>query len=180
MNYKGWNLTGAVNFYEADVKITNCNFLNNVCEDMLNIVRSKFYVEDCLFKNTFADAFDSDFSTGVANKCIFEKTNNDAIDFSGSVVTISNCEMKQISDKAVSGGEKSTLTIKNVNIDGASIGLASKDLSTLEVDGANINNCKYGILQLQKKPEYGPSKINIKKAKIENCEIKYLNKRKSV
>jgi hypothetical protein len=86
--------------------------------------------------------------------------------------------MKSIADKAVSGGEKSTLIIKNLNVDGASIGVASKDLSNLEVDVANINNCKYGIVQLVKKPEYGPSKIVMTNAKFNNCEIKTLIEKK--
>lgn len=170
LSYNGWNLTGAVNFYESQVVIENVSFTNNVCEDMLNIVRSNFDVNNCTFKNTYGDAFDSDFSTGKVDKCLFEHTKNDAIDFSGSNVKITNCEMRNIGDKAVSGGENSKLNISTVNINGANMGIASKDLSILFVDGANINNCKYGILQLVKKPEYGPSKLYAKNTVITNCK----------
>ncbi len=40
--YQGWNLTGAVSFYQSDVDISKHIFRRNNCEDALNIVRSNF------------------------------------------------------------------------------------------------------------------------------------------
>jgi len=60
-NFKGWTLSGAVTIYETETKINNCKFINNQCEDDLNIVRSHFIVQNSTFENTFSDAFDSDF-----------------------------------------------------------------------------------------------------------------------
>ena len=42
LSYKGWELTGGVTFYESDVRIKNCVFEKNKCEDALNIICSKF------------------------------------------------------------------------------------------------------------------------------------------
>ena len=41
----GWELTGAVTFYEAPVSIYNCKFISNRAEDALNIVRSDFTID---------------------------------------------------------------------------------------------------------------------------------------
>ena len=42
----GWELTGAVTFYESDVSINNCVFSNNRRgDDYLNIVRPKFDIK---------------------------------------------------------------------------------------------------------------------------------------
>lgn len=157
--YKGWELTGAVNIYESNVKITNSKFINNLCEDALNIVRSNFDVSNCYFANTSGDAFDSDFCSGIVENCVFEKTKNDAIDFSGSKIEISNCQMTNIGDKAISAGERSKLYVKNVRIEVSVIGLASKDLSLIEVKDTKVDNCTYALVILQKKPEFGPAQI---------------------
>lgn len=158
-NYKGWGLTGAVSIYESNTTITNCEFINNVCEDDLNIVRSYFDVSNCLLQNTYSDAFDSDFCTGIVSNCTFIDLGNDAIDFSTSEIEIVNCKIYNANDKGISGGEASKLTIKDCVVDGAVIGIASKDNSVLWVDNANIKNVEYVLTAFMKKPEYGAAKI---------------------
>jgi hypothetical protein len=165
----GWQTPAAVTFYEADVELKNCIFASNSnCDDALNIVRSNFTVTKCKFENTFADAFDSDFCTGSVTNCIFENIGNDAIDFSGSQVEISDCKMLEITDKAISGGEKSTLIVSNCEIDNANIGVAAKDLSILKLDKITMNKTVYGIVAFIKKPEYGSANIVIDNIKMKN------------
>ena len=105
IDYKGWLLTGAVNFYESEVEIKNSIFKNNKCEDALNIICSDFIVSNCTFINIFSDAFDSDFCTGVLKNSNFTDIGNDAIDFSGSKIDIINCKINNANDKGISGGE---------------------------------------------------------------------------
>ncbi|MGC9356061.1 MAG: right-handed parallel beta-helix repeat-containing protein, partial [Mariniphaga sp.] len=139
INRGGWQTPSAVTFYEADVDFYHCTFEANVnCDDALNTVRSDFLAENCRFFNTFADAFDSDFCTGQVLNCEFSNAGNDAIDFSGSRVFISGCTMFESSDKAISGGENSHLTVKNCKVDKATIGVAAKDLTHLELDEVEI------------------------------------------
>ncbi len=153
--YKGWSLTGAVTFYESDVKIFGCQFLNNQCEDALNIVRSDFEVDKCSFRNIFGDAFDADFCNGTVANCIFEEIKNDALDFSTSVITIHKCEMNGVGDKAISAGEQATITATDINVKNANIGFASKDKSVLTLDRVTIKDAQTGFAAYQKKPEFG-------------------------
>lgn len=141
LDYKGWQLTGALNFYESDVEFYNCSFVRNFCEDMLNTIRCNFYLENCLFKNTFGDAHDSDFCAGKLKSCKFENIGNDAIDFSSSNVLIESCIIKQTGDKGISVGEKTKAKILASFISNTNIAIASKDLSEAE-----INNCKIQIM----------------------------------
>ncbi len=159
LSYKGWNLTGAVNFYESDVDINEVSFTGNVCEDALNIIRSDFNVVNSTFSNTFGDAFDSDFCRGLVDHVNFDNIGNDAIDFSGSVVEINNCIITKIGDKGVSAGEGSTLTVSGTRVEGANIAYASKDNSLLSLDNCTANQVNFGLLAFQKKPEYGPGVI---------------------
>jgi hypothetical protein len=161
INRGGWQTPSAVTFYEADVDFIHCTFEANVnCDDALNTVRSDFLVENCRFFNTFADAFDSDFCTGQVLNCEFSNAGNDAIDFSGSRVFISGCTMFESSDKAISGGENSHLTVENCKVDKATIGVAAKDLTHLELDEVEIRKTVYAFTAFIKKPEYGPATIS--------------------
>ncbi len=180
MNYNGWLLTGAVTFYESDVEIYNTIFTDNHCEDMLNTVRSKFYLKDCLLQNTFGDSHDSDFCTGTLDNCRFENNGNDAIDFSTSQVNILNCTINKAVDKGISLGEHTNAIIKNVVISNVNIGVASKDLSDAKIDKLLISNVTYGFVLLQKKPEFGPATITCTNGKIENANTQFLIERGSV
>ncbi len=164
-SYKGWQLSGGVTIYECDTRISDCQFINNQCEDDLNIVHSRFDVRNCSFENTYSDAFDSDFCTGTVSDCYFNRLGNDAIDFSTSTIDIVRCDIKDASDKAVSGGEASHLTLDHCNIDGANIGIASKDKSVVKVSNTTINNTSYVLTAFQKKPEYGAATIIAKHIK---------------
>ncbi len=166
LDYKGWTLTGAVTFYESDVDLEGVTFYRNQCEDALNIIRSDFRLEKSTFVHIFSDAFDSDFSTGLVLKTVFTNIGNDAIDFSGSRITIRDTRAESVADKGISGGEDSHLRVENTTIVNANIGLASKDLSVVEVFNSEIRDCNYGLVLLQKKPEYGPARMILKNTKI--------------
>lgn len=154
-----WKLTGAVTFYESDVVISNSKFSNNRSEDSLNSVRCHIEVYDTLIENTFQDAYDADFCTGVFKNVTFVNSGNDGFDVSTSTFTLYDCVFIDTHDKAISTGENSTVTVYGVEINNAQTGLSAKDLSVLTVDNANITNVFVGICVYQKKPEFGASEV---------------------
>jgi len=175
-----WELTGAVNFYESDVSIDHGQFINNTDEDGLNIIRSQFEITDSYFRNTFSDAFDADFCTGTISNALFENTGNDAVDFSNSQIEVADTVMRKIGDKAISGGENSSLTISNIEITGATIGIASKDLSHIEGNKVSITDCMIGLTLYQKKSEFGPATIDMKDlTAYSSIDMPYLIQQKS-
>ena len=174
LKYEGWNLTGAVTFYESDVHINRCRFMNNRCEDALNIIRADFDIRHSEFINTYSDAFDADFCTGKLTHSVFINTANDAVDFSTSQVYIEDCIMKQIGDKAISAGEQATISAKNIEVEQANIAFASKDKSLLELTDVSIKSCKKGFTAYQKKPEFGPATIKVKRYTEEDVDNLFL------
>ena len=167
-------MTGAVNFYESDVDFINCGFTNNHCEDALNTIRSLFYVKNCKISDTYADGFDADFCEGLIDNLSIEDTGNDAIDFSGSVVNIKRMDIHRAGDKGISVGEETHLNVTSTYINGANIGVASKDLSLLKINLVNMVNCKTGFAGYQKKPEFGPATIEVKRYGAEQVDQLYL------
>ncbi len=174
LNYEGWLLTGAVTFYESDVQMTHCAFTKNHCEDALNTVRCDFKMTNCLVSETYGDGFDADFCKGSIVNSRFFKTGNDAIDFSTSTIDIKNCKIELAGDKGISVGEQATVSVTETLIDGAVIGLASKDLSQLTVNSVTLRNCRQGFAAYQKKPEYGGATILVKKYDVNNIRQLHL------
>lgn len=158
---EGWVLTGAVTFFESDVIIKNCLFTNNKCEDALNVVSSNFLFDNNEVSYTYSDGFDADFCTGIVKNSYFHHTGNDCIDFSTSQLDILDCDIMYSGDKGISCGENSQINIKNVNVDGAVIGVASKDLSTVVVENLYLYKCETGFGVYEKKPEFGPASITV-------------------
>ncbi len=174
LNYQHLNISGGINFYQADVDLISCSFMNSLAEDAINIIRSNFFITDCSFKNIYSDAIDIDFGNGIISDTTFKNVGNDSIDVSGSNVDLDGITIIGSSDKGISVGERSSVNINHIEIYNAKIALAVKDKSIVHIDrdikfssegvpyeGIMIDNCEYGIAIYQKKPEYGPAEVFI-------------------
>lgn len=169
-----YSLTGAVTFYESDVKISSSIFKDSRSEDALNIIRSSFEISNTLFENSKSDAFDGDFTKGTISNSSFVNSTNDAIDVSGSQITINNIFINNAGDKAISVGEMSNMEGGEVKIINSQIGIASKDLSTVNLSGVSLADTKVGFAVFQKKSEFGPGEMHIKRLAIKDVEVPYL------
>ncbi len=168
-----YGITGCISFYENEVEIENGSFIDMQCEDALNIVKSSFKIDNLFIKNSRADAFDSDFSKGEITNSKFEDIGNDGIDVSGTLIKIKNISFKNISDKAVSVGEASTLYGEDLFIENATSGIVSKDLSKAYVKNVTLKNIRgSALLAFIKKAEYGSAKIECEKCSFENVKYK--------
>jgi hypothetical protein len=157
----GWNLRGAITFYESQVNINNCVFSKNLRgDDYLNIVRTNFNILNTTFTNTNADAFDSDFCRGTIENVKFLHAGNDAIDISGTNVKIENVYMDNIGDKGISAGENSQVVANNVIVENSQIAICSKDKSKIKISNTSIKNSQIAFTAYQKKSEFGLSDRN--------------------
>ena len=131
-------------------------------------------VDSSEIKNTLSDGFDADFCTGTLKNSKFLNTGNDCIDFSGSKISILHCTIQGSGDKGISGGERSTLVVKDCSVENASIAIASKDMSEVRVENTTIEHCSFGFAAYRKKAEFGPAKIYVKSVHISDVKSTYL------
>jgi hypothetical protein len=177
---KGWGLTGAITFYDADVAITNCHFIDNMGgDDYLNVVRSEFTIQNSMFSNVISDAFDSDYSKGKILNTSFLNCGNDAIDISGTQLELQNILINGVQDKGLSAGEKSEISANHIEIINSELAITSKDNSKIHISNATLKNNQIGFVAFQKKSEFGPGHIVGTKIKMENVQIPYLIESKS-
>ncbi|MCD4781224.1 MAG: CotH kinase family protein [Candidatus Omnitrophica bacterium] len=171
---KWWQLTGAVTFYEAPVRIKQCLFQSNRAEDALNIIRSRFQIEETLFSDHAFDGLDVDFSDGSITKSSFVRCGNDGIDLSGSYVSMTRVRTLETRDKGISVGEQSEVHLRQVDIAQAGIGLAAKDRSVVCADGLSIQQSGIGLALFQKKSEFGPASMQGEQVTFDEVKIPYL------
>ena len=174
-----WALTGAVTFHQSPARISNCRFVDVVCEDALNLFRSKFRITDTEFEDNAGDALDIDFSEGEISGATFVRSGNDGIDLSGSTVNISHVVVNGAGDKGLSAGEGSSVTIRDSEIHQTGIALASKDLSRVTASGLQISHSRVGFAAFMKKPEFGPAEIRASNLNLQDVEIPYLIENRS-
>jgi len=171
---KGWELTGAVTFYESSVSIINCQFRHSRSEDALNIIRSEFEIHNTVFIENLSDAFDADFSKGKIEYSSFINNGNDAIDISGCNVELVDIFIDKVGDKGISAGENSQIIIHGIEIINAELGITSKDNSEIIAENVILKHVKVGFIAFQKKPEFGPAFISVSGLQQNEIREKYL------
>ena len=171
----GWDLTGAITFYESPLVVDYCVFENNFNgDDFLNMVRTDFNIQNSTFINTYADALDADFCNGTLRNVKFLQPGNDGIDVSGTNLQIDKVLITNPGDKGISAGEGSHIICNNSTIEGGEIAIASKDKSIVEINMVSINSSKIGYCAYQKKPEYGIGEIISTNSKTVGVDMVYL------
>ncbi|MBI9048059.1 MAG: CotH kinase family protein [Anaerolineaceae bacterium] len=167
----GWILTGGITFYESPIKLDNVIIDGTFAEDSINVIRTEFNFYNSQFRDTFSDAFDSDFSDGLVSGCLFKNVGGDAIDISGSLTEVYDSKFIAITDKAVSVGEHSSILVQDVEINDIGIGIASKDLSSATLLRVTISGAQNAALAAyQKKPVFGPANIFGEEVTVTDCE----------
>lgn len=170
----GWALSGAVTFYESPLEARHTRFIDGRSEDGLHIVRTDFELADVSFHGASSDALDIDFGRGTLRDMLFVDSGNDAIDASGSVVEVYTARITGTGDKGVSAGEGTEMLIRDVELEAAAIGLASKDLSHIDAQNVRIRGGQVGVTVFRKKTEFGPASIDARGLQIVESEVEYL------
>jgi hypothetical protein len=149
----------------ADVKIINSTFQNSYSDDGLNIKFGKATISNSIFKNNSGDQIDFDYVTGaVSNSDFFSDVKStepltDGLDVSGSNVFVAENTFRNMSDKAISIGEKSKVVISENVFMNNNIGVATKDGSSACFNMNNYENNGKNIIAYVKKKMYSEPRI---------------------
>jgi len=157
----GWALTGGVTFRSSEVQISESLFEAARGEDALNLIRSRFAFSGLSIHDTASDAFDGDFCGGTIRGGRIEAVGGDGIDVSGSEVTVEGVRLVGIRDKALSIGEKSRVTARDLRIENVGTAAASKDGSELVLANTTVSDVHHvALMAYTKKAEYGPAHLS--------------------
>ena len=98
---------------------------------------------------------------------------NDCADFSYGNYVVKESKIRNCKDKGISVGEKSDIKLENITINGATIGVSSKDSSNTTISNGNIENSIICIESYQKKQEFVGSVLSVDNI---NCNDSKTNK----
>ena len=156
------SLDGCITIYETEIENIKLNINNGVCEDSLNIVRSKGIIDKIYISNSFKDGLDMDFSNVKINEIEVDISGNDCVDMSFGNYNINSLNLNECKDNAVSIGEKSNLNSKNLYVKNSLNALAVKDSSKVNLKSLISKNNNFCFKLYNKKQEFlgGELKLN--------------------
>lgn len=173
----GVSATGMFAFPHSRVRIEYSRIEHSRGEDALNPKYTTVAVRDSVFFDTLSDAFDCDSCHGVIERNTFREvgtgvnmhkgygnTGGDALDISFTDALIRDNVIIGATDKGISVGEMSKLTIERNIIMKNNIGIAVKDLSDVMLSGNIIVNNQNGIELYKKKDIFGPGHAALKQS----------------
>ena len=156
----GFWLTGGVTLYQVQGTMKHCRFLNSQAEDALNIINcDNLELAHLQFSNCQSDGLDIDFSKVNLSDSRFYNIRGDGLDCSGSTITAEELTFADIVDKAISIGENTHCSLRQVQIARAGIGMAVKDGSRAILEDATIEDSEIGLAVFRKKPEYDSARL---------------------
>ncbi len=170
INQRG--LTGCISFVNIYFDYVDLTANNSNCEDAINLVNTAGKINTISIQNSFSDALDADFSELKINNLNISSAINDCTDFSAGKYDLVNLDLNNCGDKGISIGEKSKVKIKNITVNKADIGVATKDSSILSLKNATLENLRTCVSAYNKKQEFNGGFV-----KIENLICKKFTKK---
>lgn len=161
-------LYGGVNFVNSNINLDNIILKNSKNEDGINIIDSKSYLKNIYFEDIQADAFDIDFGELKFSNLNCLNVKNDCLDISGAKVEGEIFTTKNVFDKGISVGEKSTVNIKKIKIIDSNVALAVKDGSDAYFNDVYLEKNNFDIILFNKKQEFSKPKLSVKNINILN------------
>jgi hypothetical protein len=174
-----WKRSGAITFYESAVDFKNCSFYSFKSEDAVNVIRSPFSIEGCLFQNMKDDAFDADFSNGKIEKCAFENCKENAIDITKTQVQLNIVFIKGSNNKGLNCKDGSQVNGTDIKITDAYIAISAEDFSKIDLKKVSVSNSEIGIVAYKNKPSAGYAAIVVNDITFANVKTNYLKEKKS-
>ena len=171
-----WLRTGAITFYESAVEFSNCSFYNSRSECAINLIRSKFSFNECLF-HQLENALAIDFSEGTITNCAFENCKNNALDITMGKVKVKSVYFNGIGNKALNIKAGTDLNGNDVKIKNASIALSAEDDSYVALQNVIISDSEIGIVAFENKSNAGYPSVKMGGLLLTNLKKNYLKEK---
>lgn len=155
----GHQFSGGFSFYHSKVEMNNVRFSKLKSHDGLHFSHTEYKVRGLALDWSIDDAIDIDWGHGFLEDLDMANCGaggtGDCLDLSATLATIRNLKISGATDKGVSIGERSVLTMSGITIAGARNGIAVKDGSRANIKDCRVDAEQYGLARYIKKPYHG-------------------------
>ena len=158
----GVYFSSQMSIHHSNANISYSSFSNSSSDDGLNIKNSDIKMVQNAFYDNFGDQVDLDYCQGVVARNSFfmseslaaQDSETDGLDVSGTKVTVTNNRFSNLSDKAVSVGEMSNISLEHNVIQSSNLGVAVKDGSKAAMNNNQLINNEIDMISYIKKHMY--------------------------
>jgi len=159
---RGVFYSGQLSVYHVDLRLAHASLHGAFADDGLNVKYAAVEILDSSFFDNAADAVDLDWVEGIVRRSSFQRsgTGGDGIDVSGSDVRVEDSVFSDIEDKCLSVGEDSRLVLRGALLRRCGMGVASKDLSLVDVRESVFLDNGFHLSAFEKKPIFGSARIH--------------------
>ena len=169
-NKNGQITAAAVTVHQSDVHIERCYFMNLKGKDALGIIRSEYFISDCLFENTQSDALDLDFSSGQMESSVFQTIGKDAIEISGGWAKIYGTSIKGALGTGLNLNLQAKVEVGRLELQHCHKGVAVTDLSEAKINQLILNDVEQGMLVYKRLAEFGNGHLEVEEYEANRVE----------
>lgn len=139
--------SGMVSVHHVDsIRFINTEFSKNtISDDTLHIVNSQASLLSARFSDCYSDCIDLDYAKTEMDSISIKRAGNDGIDFMGTHAALENIKINGASDKGLSVGENSNISLNSASISNAASGLAVKDASVVDMKNIKFKRNEIAI-----------------------------------
>ena len=165
----------------SDVILTNSKLHSKVTGDLINVKYGKGYIANCIFRGNNmpdTDAIDyDDVSDGIIRTSLmhdFHGFNSDAIDIGEQAkdIRIDSIFIYNITDKGISVGQQSSVTITNAYFVNCNLGIAAKDSTHVWGDRLTFYGTNIPVAAYEKNIGSAGGNVVIKRSVLSNANEK--------
>lgn len=159
----GWMHKGAVLIYDSNAEFLNVKFAKNRGGIALNIVGSRFLLNQVVFEKNKHDSANIRLSSGQINSTAFIKSGQDALTFVSSEANLQGVNIQEAGGKGLAIKDHSLinawsgngLTIRDVHT-----AVSCTDLSQSTLQVISVQNAIIGFESVKEKTGYEPCKLD--------------------
>ena len=170
----GWSVPGAITFYESPVEMRGVEVLLDRAEHAVHLVRSPFRIAESRFLVSRSQALRADFAEGEIVGSEFRECGADCISISGSRLALHRVDVESARGRGVSLEAGSLLNASELEVRGADVALAVRDGSRANLQVAEVNGGRVGLLAYQERSAFGPASIDAQDLQFHDTEQEFL------
>jgi hypothetical protein len=165
-----WERKGYITCYESTVEFDFCRFYDCKAKNAVNIIRSDFSMNECLFQNMKTDALNIDLSKGTISNCVFENCEK-AIQATISEMKLQSIYVNGATVSALCFKEGSQATGRNIQIKRSATGLFAEGFADVNLSTVTLTSVDNGLIANTKAE--GAPVVNLSELRLEQVKKPY-------
>ena len=172
---RGWNVPGALSFYESDLTVNNLIIENSRGVQAMSIVRSEVEINGLKIADSKLNAFRADFITGQISRLEISDAKENGALFNGGDVTINKVNVKRVGERGIAFIRKSIAQMSDISIIDSDIGIFAIDGSKVTINEVALEKARVGFIAAKVLTQHGNTNLVLSDIEMSNVGTDFIN-----